>query len=401
MASPSPKPAAALIAGGGIAGLALALALARLGRPSIVVERRPEWSEAGAGIQISPNGVRVLELLGVRSALAPLAGLPEAIVVRSAHRAEVLQRLPLGAWIEDRHGAPYWQVHRRDLQAALVEAVSREPLIRVEQGFDAASFNDENDAVTLADRSGRTLVGAWLAGADGVFSRVRQQLWAPPSPRFSGLTAARAVVPRESLAPSGHGIDWAATGVWLTSGAHVVHYPVRAGREIALVVVRTEAWSSHGWSAPIEAAEIETWLAERAPFLAGALGRGHDWRRWALFQVEPLPRWSRGLATLLGDAAHPTLPFFAQGGVMALEDAVTLAHAVASSSAEPTAIRSALSRYDQLRSTRTRRIVDVARRNGRIFHLSRPVSIARDLAMRAIPGERVMKGFDWVYGWTP
>jgi len=141
-----------LIVGGGIGGLAAALALARVGLPSVVVERRPAWSEAGAGLQLSPNGVHVLRGLGVAAALAPAAGVPEAIVVRDGRTGRELQRLPLGPWIADRHGAPYWQVHRRDLQAVLLEAVGREPLIGVRFGFDMASFEANGRGVRIHAR---------------------------------------------------------------------------------------------------------------------------------------------------------------------------------------------------------------------------------------------------------
>jgi salicylate hydroxylase len=390
----------ALIAGGGIGGLAAALALAQAGRRSIIVERRAEWSEAGAGIQISPNGVRALQRLGVAPKLEPSVASPREIVVRDAATARVLQRLPLGDWISARHGAPYWLAHRRDLQAALVAAVEAEPLIGVVHGFEVTSYEVRAEQVLVHARDGRSIEGAMLVGADGVFSRVRQQLFAPRAPRFSGRTAARTVVTAPDLANSEAFIAPDATGVWLAPGAHVVHYPVRAGREIAVVVVRTETWKAHGWSEPVGAQEMEAALESVAPAFARALGKGRDWRRWALFETEPLARWSQGNVTILGDAAHPTLPFLAQGGVLALEDAVTLGAFVGRAFGYDE-IAASLAAYETARLDRSRRIVAAARRNGLVFHLSGPAAFARNAAMRMLSGDRVMAGYDWVYGWRP
>lgn len=390
----------ALIAGGGIGGLAAALALARAGWPSIVAERRKEWSWAGAGIQLSPNGVHVLERLGVAERLEPVAARPREIVVRSAATAHVLQRLPLGDWIAARHGAPYWQVHRRDLQAALVAAVEAEPNITVAMDFEAVSFEDRGDRVIIRSGNGRQLEGALLVGADGVFSRVRQQLFGSSEPRFSGRTATRTVVAASRPADSEPVLRPDATGVWLAAGAHIVHYPVRRGREVAVVVIRPASWGGRGWSEPVVTSEIETALTDIAPRLAQVLGHGHEWRRWALFEAQPLATWSKGRVTLLGDAAHPTLPYLAQGGALALEDAASLGTAL-SRIASTVEIPQALSVYEAMRARRSRQVVAAARRNGFIFHLGGPAAIARNAAMRLIPGERIMARFDWVYGWRP
>lgn len=395
------RPDPVLIAGGGIGGLAASLALARAGIPSLIAERRLARSEAGAGIQLSPNGMHVLERLGIAPLLAPHAGVPREIVVREARSALVLQRLPLGAWIAERHGAPYWQVHRRDLQSALVARAEAEPLITVEHGLELASFAADGDGVRLVARDGRHLRGSLLLGADGIFSRVRQQSFAPRAPRFTGWAAARAVIEAPTGASPDGPISAAAAGVWLAPGAHVVHYPVRGGREIAFVVVRAESSAAEGWSQPVAAAEVEGALAAAAPHLAAALGTGHEWRRWALYELEPLDRWVTDRVALLGDAAHPTLPFLAQGGSLALEDAWTLAHCLSGVSRDPARFPAALQAYQGLRAQRARRVVAAARRNGKIFHLAGLLAGARNAAMRALSGERVMAGFDWVYGWKP
>jgi salicylate hydroxylase len=394
------RKAPALIAGGGIGGLAAALALARIGWRSVIAERRDSWSEAGAGIQLSPNGVRVLAQLGVAQRLEPQVGTPREIIVRDAATAHVLQRLPLGDWIAHRHGAPYWQVHRRDLQAALLAAISEEPLTSVLHGFDVTALASDEDSVHLEARDGRHIAGSMLIGADGIFSVVRHQLFSSKMPRFPGRTAARTVVRAPVGTPESAILSEASTGVWLAPGAHIVHYPVRGGREIAVVVVRAETWSAPGWSEPVPSDEIERALQHVAPQFAMALGKSHSWRRWALFEAEPLAHWSKGRVTLIGDAAHPTMPFLAQGGSLALEDAATLA-ACLSPVQHASGIPAALAAYETARLDRCRRVVSAARRNGVIFHLSGPAAFARNLAMRALSGERVMAGYDWVYGWRP
>ncbi|MGE0700353.1 MAG: FAD-dependent monooxygenase [Hyphomicrobiaceae bacterium] len=397
---PHHRPGPILIAGGGIGGLSAALALARSGWHCIVAERRADWSEAGAGIQLSPNGARILERLGVAHRLAPSVAAPREIRVREARSGAILQRLPLGDWIADRHGAPFWQVHRRDLQSALVEAATAEPRIEVRLGFEAVAFEDDGRRARLVGRDGRALEGSALIAADGVFSLLRRQLLATPAPRFSGWTAARTIVPLPIASDSDGLIAPDATGVWLAPDAHVVHYPVRAGREMAFVVVRTEPWQEQGWSAPVPSGIVEAQLRRVAPRLAAALGGEHDWRRWALFELEPLPSLAKGRVALLGDAAHPTLPFLAQGGVLALEDAATLASSLDRIDTAPD-IPTALAAYSGKRLPRSRRVVAAARRNGTVFHLGGIAGLARNAAMRALGGERIMTGYDWLYGWRP
>lgn len=388
-----------LIVGAGIGGLALALALARRGIACHIVERRRELSEAGAGIQLSPNAVRVLANLGVTAALAPVAGTPAALVVRDGRAGTPLARLPLGAWIAQRHGAPYWVAHRRDLQAALQGAVGAEPLVRITLGCEVRFFERAGDTYAVAGCGSRRLHGAAIVGADGVFSRVRQQVHAPPAPRWTGLTAARTVLDAGAAAGA---LDTTATNAWLAPGAHVVHYPVRAGREVAVVVIAPAAALDRGWAVPAAGASVLADLAPFAPALRNALARADGWRRWALYELGPLARWSEGGVTLLGDAAHPTLPFLAQGGALALEDAAVLARCLAAEVAGGGAgIARAFAAYDLARRSRTTRVVAAARRNGRVFHLGGLAARARNLALALAPPERLMTRWDWVYGWRP
>jgi salicylate hydroxylase len=382
-----------LIAGGGIGGLATAIALAQHGIAARVLEQRAEFSEAGAGIQLGPNGVCALRHLGVDRLLEPHVAKPSEIVVHDGAAATILARLPLGDWIEARHGAPYWVAHRRDLQAALLARAAELPLLAITTSFAATHVEATSAGVRARSETGEVADGAALIAADGQFSRLRQTHFHAPPLTFSGKTAARTVLDAGIVASM---LDTASTGVWLAPNVHVVHYPVRAGREIAVVAIIDEDWREEDWGAPVDRAGLMRKLARFSPRLLGALERASEWRRWALFNAESLPSWTRGRVTLLGDAAHPILPFLAQGGVMALEDAVTLADCVHQ---QPDAIEAAFRAYEHARKVRTARVVNASRRNGRIYHLSGLAALARNAVLRSVPGTRIMAGLDWLYGW--
>lgn len=388
-----------LIAGGGIAGLASALALARLGRPSRILERREAFSQAGAGIQLGPNAVKALRVLGVLDALQPLAGVPQAIVVRDGASARVLQRLPLGDWIAARHGAPYLVAHRRDLQSVLLDRVRQEPLITVETGFEAVAFDELASAIQLRASDGREHPAGAIIAADGVHSAMRRALFPGKLPRFTGRTAIRTVIPSDALTNGTRAaISTDATGVWLAPNSHVVHYPVRGRREIAVVVIRTEDWRETRWSTSVERESVLQSTTAFSPQLREMLSIATDWRKWALFDAEPMPSWSRGRVVLIGDAAHPVLPFLAQGGGLALEDAVVLAHCIGKS---PHKLDDAFRRFHAERASRSARVLHSSRRNGQIFHLGGVQAQARNIVMRVVSGSRVMAGYDWLYGFEP
>lgn len=384
-----------LIAGGGIAGLATALALAKRSIPSRILEQRPQPSEAGAGIQIGPNGVRVLAALGVAPRLAPHVGRPNEIVVHQGPNGRILARMPLGDWIEARHGAPYWVAHRRDLQAALLASVAAEPLIEAVTGFAVDAVGSHNDGIEVRSATGEKLHGALLVGADGVRSIVRSTVAPDARLTFSGTAASRTLLPAEATKALG---DPNAVGVWIAPGAHVVHYPVEAGAKIAVVAIVPDDRRIDDWAAPNDWAALAPHLAAFSPILTNTLAAAPEWRRWALFETEPLARLVTDRIALVGDAAHPILPFLAQGGVMALEDAVVLTYSLA---AQPNDVPTALKNYEAARRRRVATIAATSRHNGRIFHLRGAAALARNLAMAVLPPTHLMARYDWVYGWQP
>ena len=382
-----------LIAGAGIGGLASALALARRGIASHVLERRGAFDEEGAGIQIGPNGTRILRALGVGEALKPHVGIPERLRVRDGHTGAQLALLPLGRWIAERHGAPYWVAHRKDLHAALLDAARAEPLIALTMDFAVDEVALDHNRVAVTDAGGSAKVGRALIAADGIGSSLRARLFESDQPRFYGKSASRAVVRIDMLPADFHRSE---VTIWLFPDAHVVHYPVSGGRELAMIVVLDDAYSDCDWNTPVAPSAVLRNMPSRAPQLEALLLAVENWKRWSLRTLPVPQRLARGPVALLGDAAHPMLPFLAQGGVMALEDAMVIADMLA---VWPDDAASALSAYGQRRHARASRVVAASQRNGTIYHLRGAAALARNMALRALPAQRLMAGFDWLYGW--
>lgn len=381
-----------LIAGAGIGGLATALALAKRGIASHVLERRATFAEEGAGIQIGPNGTKLLAHLGVADALRPLVAAPVAIRVHDGATGRSLAELPLNPWIEQRHGAPYWTLHRQDLHAALLARARAVPLIRLTAGAEVVSVSDGGGRLAARTRDGRSLEGDALVAADGIWSRTRHAQFDATPPRFTGKSALRAVIPSAALP---RGLDDGAVHLWLSANAHVVHYPVRGGAETAIVVVIDEPEAAAGWSTPVEASVVRSHVAGFALELRELLAQPDAWRKWSLHALPRLGRLARGRIALLGDAAHPVVPFLAQGAVMAMEDGVVLADCLAAESE----VRAALASYERQRRRRVARVAAASRRNGIRFHHAGVLAAARNAMLAAVPGSLMMARYDWLYGW--
>ncbi|SDO81466.1 salicylate hydroxylase [Filomicrobium insigne] len=383
-----------LIAGGGIGGLATALALARRGFASHVFEKRTVFSTEGAGIQIGPNGGHVLALLGLREALRSKAGIPHAVRVHDGRSGGVLCRIPLGDHIARRYGAPYWVFHRGDLHAALLDAARDCPLITLSSGAEVTGLSQGADTVCAETADGSRLEGAGLVSADGLWSGLRSQFFGERRLVFSNRSAARAVLRIEDV-PSG--ISSSDVGLWLSDKAHVVHYPVRGGSELALVVVRHDESSAPGWSADVLPMWVREGVRSFAPVLQDLVSAVSDWRKWGLYDLPEPPAFVNGRVALLGDAAHPVLPFLAQGGVMALEDGFVLAQCVAAHED----VSAAFSAYQFARRQRVLRVQGASRKNGRIYHLQGALATARNLTLKAAPPGMLLSQYDWLYGWHP
>lgn len=382
-----------VVAGAGIGGLTCALALARRGFSITLVERAEALSEAGAGIQLSPNAARVLIALGLDDEIDKAAVRPERLTVRSGPSGRLLVAMPLGQAMEARFGAPYWVIHRADLQQALSDAVRAERRVTLELGRQVTGFRTDAGIVRVASDGGEIVARA-LIGADGMRSAVRAALGGP-APAFSGYVAWRGTL---AAADAPAGIDRAATGLWLGPDAHLVHYPLRGGRLVNVVAIVSAPEIAAGWGEAAPAAELAPRYARWAAPARALIDAVPDWLRWPLATAAPLARWNDGPVALLGDAAHPSLPFLAQGGAMAIEDAAVLADCLA---ATPHDASGALARYAARRRPRTTRLQRAAAANGRIFHLAGAARLARDVALSLMPSGLFARRQAWIYGWRP
>ena len=389
-----------IVAGAGIGGLTAALALARNGFRVIVLEQAERLEETGAGIQLSPNATRILIELGLEDRLRSVAVAPVALRVLSASSGREIVRMPLGESAEQRYGAPYWVMHRGDLQAALAAAAGRELNITVKLGLRVEDCVTHTNGLTVSARGTggeRDERGIALVAADGLWSSMRKCIGHDQLPRFAGRTAWRGLIPAREVAPE---FREPVVHLWLGRDAHLVHYPVKAGRVINAVVVTTDRWNAPGWSEPASRTDLIARLpaATWAPAARALAALPDAWLKWALYDRRPIGRWSRGPVALLGDAAHPMLPFFAQGAAMAIEDAAVVAQCLARQPDDPV---KALKTYGAVRRVRTGKVQRLAARNGVIYHLSGAGGWLRDTAMRAIGGNRLLAGYDWIYDWRP
>src|SRR5712692_5632301 len=299
-----------VIAGAGIGGLTAALALAGKGFRIVVIDKAERLEETGAGIQLSPNATRVLIGLGLGYRLLPTAIVPEAIMIKTRRGGEIA-RLPLGAEIETRYGAPYWIIHRGDLQAALLAAVRAHHDIELELGAEVDAFAVYPNGITvqaLRELRAADTHGVALVGADGLGSRVRELVAGKTPPRFAHRTAWRALVPADAVASE---FRERKIHLWLGRRSHLVHYPVKGGTMINIVAIATDHVPSAGWSTGARPAEVMArfprffWARQARELLA----QPAQWLKWPLYHLPPVRPWSRGPVTLLGDAAHAMLPF--------------------------------------------------------------------------------------------
>jgi salicylate hydroxylase len=382
-----------LIAGGGIGGLAAAVACTQRGVPVQLLERAAQLSEVGAGIQIGPNVTRILQAWGLGDALAQVAAFPPRMQARDAQTGQVLGTLTLGERAQSLYGAPYATIHRADLQG-LLHSAAQSAGVDIRLGLTVQGWRDTADGLGVTTAEGASVQTGALIGADGVWSAVRQQLLGDAPARFTGHLAYRALVAQADLPAH---LRSEQVTVWMGPRLHVVHYPVRSGQWLNLVAI------VHG--AKPEPSQDWDQVGQTQALLQAMGAVGHDlherlasvpaWRQWALHDREPLNRakqMAQGRVALLGDAAHPMRPYLAQGAGMAIEDAQVLAQCFCIDNAT---VPEQLQAYAEQRWVRNARVQARAIRNGRIFHAQGAVALGRNLTMRFM-GERVMD-VPWLY----
>ena len=385
-----------IVAGAGIGGLTAALSLAAKGFRVVVLEKAERLEEAGAGLQLSPNASRILVDLGLRPRLIPRAVTPEAVNIMSARAGGEIARLPLG-------DAAGLRAERQPGDLATLQAeVNDHPDIDLRLGCQFEDVTSHAKGLTVVQRRGdmrQQELAVALVGADGIWSAVRNHLFPDVQPQFSGLIAWRGTLdattlPREHTAPR--------VQLWMGPDAHLVAYPISAARQINVVAIVPGTWNRPGWSAPGDANELKSAFAsQRWPATARMLlGAVDGWRRWALFTLPDLGEWTDGAVALLGDAAHAMLPFAAQGAGMAIEDAAVLAKSLSEGQLDTTVgIHASLKRYGRQRRGRVLRVQRAARQQGRIYHLTGPLALARDLAIKTMGPERMLARQNWIYDW--
>jgi len=374
-----------VIVGAGLGGLTLALALVRKGLPVTVLEQAAALGEVGAGVQISANGARVLDTLGLSPALAEVAFFPEAGEMRHWRTGETLISRPLGEISIARFGFPYYHLHRADFHGVLSDALLTAAPGCVRLSAKVVAVEQDGGSVTAVTEQGERVKGRVLVGADGIHSAIRAELFGADQPRFTGVVAWRATIPVARL-PAGHVRPVSSN--WIGQGGHFVHYYLRRGELVNCVgCVEHATWAEESWSAEGAKAgfaeDFEGWHED----LQVLIRHAETCFRWGLFDRDPMPAWSAGRVTLLGDACHAMLPFMAQGAVMSIEDAYVLADCLTAID-DPVA---ALQAYESHRLERTASVQQMSRDNRYLFH------DAAAATEEQLAGHRARH--EWLYGY--
>ena len=381
-----------LVAGGGIGGLAVALALTRQGLRVKVLEQAPRLGEIGAGIQLGPNAFAAFDALGIGPKARSRAVYTDEMVMHDALNEYLVGRVPTGEAFRARFGNPYAVIHRADVHMSLLEGAKGSQRIEIATSTQVQRIEQDDNGVTVYDANGGKHRGVAVIGADGVKSAVRQQ-YVGDEARVSGHVVYRAVVDKKNF-PSD--LQWNAASIWVGPDCHLVHYPLRGGEQYNVVVTfhsrAKEKWSVREGTRE----EVQSYFEGICARARQLIELPKDWKRWATADREPIGRWTYGRVTLLGDAAHPTLQYLAQGACMALEDAVTLGEALRAHAGD---FQLAFAHYERSRISRTARVVLSAREMGRIYHAKGVERLVRNDLWKGRTQERFYDAMEWLYGW--
>ena len=382
-----------LVAGGGIGGIAAALALVRQGFRVQVFEQAPEVGEIGAGIQLGPNAFHAFDALGVGQKTRNRAVFTDYMVMHDAVDGYQVGKIPTDEAFRQRFGNPYAVIHRADVHSSLLEGAQESGQVELLTSTRIERVEQDEDSVTLHAADGRRFQGAALIAADGVKSVVREQFVGDPA-RVTGHVVYRAVVDKKDFPDE---LKWNAASIWVGPNCHLVHYPLRGGEQYNVVVTfhsrQQEQWGVTEGSKE----EVQSYFQDILPKARQLIDLPKSWKRWATADREPIGRWTYGRVTLLGDAAHPTTQYMAQGACMAIEDAVTLGEALRVCGRDWSR---ALDLYQHSRIARTARIVLSGREMGRIYHAKGVERLVRNDLWRGRTPTHFYDAIQWLYGWN-
>ena len=393
MAQASSSSLPVLVSGGGIGGLAAALALVRQGFAVTVFEQAPQIGEIGAGIQLGPNAFHAFDALGVGDKARSRAVYTDYMVMHDALDEYQVGKIPTGEAFIQRFGNPYAVIHRVDVHLSLLEGAQETGKVQFLTDTRIVRVEQDEHSVTVFDQNGKSYQGVALIGADGGKSVVRQQFVNDP-PRVTGHVVYRAVVEKKDFPEN---LQWNAASIWVGPNCHLVHYPLRGGEQYNVVVTfhsrEKEQWGVTDGSKE----EVQSYFQGICPKARQLIDLPKTWKRWATADREPIATWVFGRTTILGDAAHPTTQYMAQGACMALEDAVTLGEALR---VHQNDWPKALALYQKSRVARTARIVLSGREMGRLYHAKGVERLVRNDLWKGRTLERFYDAMEWLYGWN-
>ena len=385
----------AIVVGGGIGGLAAALALAQKGIAVRLFEQAPEFREIGAGIQLGPNVFRMFECLGITDDVTEFAVFPESLLMRDAVSGQKVTEISLGKEFLTKFNYPYAVIHRADLHRVLLDANRRERLIELRPATRIEAVEEKPRGIVVRTNKGERCSADALIGADGLWSTIRPLIINDGKPVVSGHIAYRAVLPTSEMPER---LRWQSMVVWAGDKVHLVHYPLRGGGLFNLVAVFHSNRYEEGWDTFGDADELHQRFAGTCDDVRTLLAKIESWRMWVLCDRHPAKEWSRGCMTLLGDAAHPMLQYLAQGACMAIEDAVCLADSVEEADGD---FAAAFQAYQAARYLRTGRVQVMARVYGEVFHALGVVRELRNMMLGDRTQADGLASMEWLYGEQP